>query len=91
MLLTIFRKHSSDQLFVASNHIIADIVGKDSGSIYEKGLIDSITEQEFDRKVMSLKAKYPDLITEVLLISSGVTEVLLISSGVSVSMHQSLV
>jgi hypothetical protein len=34
---------------VASNHIIADIFGKDSGSIYEKGLIDSITEQEFDR------------------------------------------
>jgi len=43
---------------VASNHIIADIFGKDSGSIYEKGLIDSITEQEFDRKVMSLKATW---------------------------------
>ena len=43
---------------VASNHIIADIFGKDSGSIYEKGLIDSITEKEFDRSVMSLKATW---------------------------------
>jgi hypothetical protein len=43
---------------VASNHIIADIFGKDSESIYEKGLIDSITEQKFDIKVMSLKATW---------------------------------
>jgi hypothetical protein len=39
-------------------HITADIFGKDSGSIYEKGLIDSITEQEFDIKVMNLKATW---------------------------------
>jgi hypothetical protein len=31
---------------------------KDSGSIYEKGLIDSITEKEFDRSVISLKATW---------------------------------
>jgi hypothetical protein len=37
---------------VASNHITADIFGKDSGSIYEKGLIDSITEKEFDRSAL---------------------------------------
>ena len=43
---------------VACSHIIADIFGKDSGTIYEKGLIDSNTEQEFDRKVMMMKATW---------------------------------
>lgn len=38
---------------VASNHILSDIFGKDVGTFYEKGLIDRVTTQEFDNKVMN--------------------------------------
>lgn len=43
---------------VASNHILSDIFGNDVGTFYKKGLIDRVTTQEFDNKVMNLKATW---------------------------------
>ena len=42
----------------AANHIISDIFGKDSGSIYERGLIDSTSTEEFDRGLMNVKVTW---------------------------------
>lgn len=47
---------------VAINHLLSDILGKETGCVHEKGLIDSESKEEIDRKLMGLKAKWDCLL-----------------------------
>lgn len=55
----------------AMTTVLEDIFGKQQGDVFVEGLVDSVSEEEFDRKVAMLSAKWSEIESTSSQVSSG--------------------